>query len=67
MNNYEFDECKDCGCTKPYCGLCPYRYCETKEDCDFVTDLCEQLREKTINDRQFTIRYKKHFGVADNV
>ena len=59
-------ECENCGCTKPYCGLCPYRYCETKEDYDFVTELCENLRNKVITDRQFTIRYKKHFGVADN-
>ena len=65
MRNYEFEECKRCTCKKPFCGLCPYRYCNTKEDYDFVTNLCEDLRKQTITDKQFTIRYKKRFGVAD--
>lgn len=65
MEYYEFEECKNCGCTKPYCGTCPYRYCKTKEDYDFVTQMCEDLRNHKITNRQFTIRYKKRFGHYD--
>ena len=63
---YENNECKACKSnTPPYCGTCPYRYCESQEDADFVTKLCSDLRHKKITDRQFTIRYKKRRGYDD--
>jgi|GEM_PF-3298818 len=58
-------ECDYCSNIKPYCGQCPYRFCKTDEDHEFVTKLCQALRDKQITDRQFTIRYRKRFGVSD--
>lgn len=57
--------CSNCSCNKPYCGTCVYRHCKTDEDCQFVSQLCKDLRNKVITDKQFTIRYKKRFGVRD--
>ncbi len=57
--------CEKCACNKPYCGTCVYRFCKNQEDCDFVSNLCEDLRNHKITDRQFTIRFKKRFGRKD--
>ena len=62
--NQTVNVCATCG-QAPYCGLCPYRFCKTDEDYEFVTKLCSALRDKQITDRQFTIRYRKRFGVSD--
>ena len=57
--------CSNCGCIRPYCGTCVYRFCKTDEDSYFVSKLCDDLRHKVITDRQFTIRFKKRFGRKD--
>lgn len=63
MNQLE-NECAACG-QRPNCGQCPYRFCKTDEDYEFVTKLCSELRDKQITNRQFTFRYRKRFGVSD--
>lgn len=58
------NECTNCG-QAPYCGQCPYRFCKTDEDYEFVAKLCRALSGKQITDRQFTIRFRRRFGVSD--